>query len=280
MNLLTFLFESTEDPFTEVDEDDVGNIDTQIDRLELEVKDRTHWLRSAVNKLNRSSNIVGIVPINWLPSKATKSERELWPIKLGGSIRNVDEQELAPYIKLSNIGKKLLTQRVIDHDRLVQERKDNKASARHASKGNKVDSQIAAGNTIPANLVPAKVHTGAGWINNPYHSAANGQYAGDIGAYPFSTVSKATVDSINQALVRNGIPPLKTLYAGFREKYIMLNCIAIGGRNNDVVWYKYDAGGGSGQNYLYLNGVKHSTSELAHLQPAAQDAFLAKHYKG
>lgn len=282
MNLISFLFESTDDPFAEEAEGEAGSIDDQIHQLNLDIATHTHWLRNAVDKLNLSSTLHGVVPSFWLPSKATKAESEMWPIRLTGitTLADVDKAELAPYVKLRNIGRTLLTQKVINHAQLGQDRKDAKNSKRWEAKSGKVDAQIAAGNTIPADQVPNRISTGSSWINNPYHIAANGQYAGQIGAYPFSPASKATVDSINDALVRNGIPPLMTLYAGFREKYAQLNCIAVGGKRGEIVWYKYDVGGGSGQNYLYISGTKCSTSSLAHQQPGTQDALIAKYYKG
>lgn len=147
-----------------------------------------------------------------------------------------------------------------------------KASVGPAVKKGDRAAVIRAGNTIPPNQVPKVIIQGRSKLTNPYWNAVDGQYAGDINKYPFSTQSQTAIQMINTLLRNNNVPELKTLYAGNRSAGSLLNCIGLGGKNDSIVWYKYDAGGGTGQNYVYVCGNKIQTTRL-------DDAFIKKHYK-
>lgn len=127
--------------------------------------------------------------------------------------------------------------------------------------------------TIPAAKVPAKVSTGAGMATNPYHGAGNtDQYAGSPLHYSWTAQMKPNFVEIQNALERNGIAPLDRIYAArYQGGPTNFICIGAGGR---LVWRKYDVGGGSGQNWIFVDGVKMNASALTGNPPAVQDQIL------
>jgi hypothetical protein len=165
------------------------------------------------------------------------------------------------------------------HDRCNALRKQQKAAKQAAKQGAAAKSgwapDFAGGNTIPPGKVPVTIDTGTSKLKNPYHLFANQRYAGDPYKFPFSTPSLDTFLTINAALKRNGIPEIDTLYAA---NYTPTSCLNFIGVNptDTVVWYKYDRGGGTGQNYLYINGTKIQTTHLTLLSEPQQDALLKK----
>lgn len=150
-------------------------------------------------------------------------------------------------------------------------KKHGQAAAILTKQSNKAPVKIA-----PAN-VPFKVPTSsdptASKINNPYHG--NGYtdvYAGSAEHYHWSAVMEAMYLEFDAILTRNGIDSFDRVYAGRHAgKDINFIAIAAGG---DFVWRKYDVGGGSGQNHVWIAGNKISASSLTGIPPGKQDKLV------
>lgn len=122
----------------------------------------------------------------------------------------------------------------------------------------------------PAN-VPTKISIGKSSFTNPYHAGNNSKYAGHPDGYPLSSPMLAIYEDLKRVFDRNGVPGFSVCYAARIDKHINFAFIGV---NNKFVWRKYDVGGGSGQNWIYLAGNKMKTSDFMSLPPAKQDALI------
>lgn len=126
---------------------------------------------------------------------------------------------------------------------------------------------------IPVAQIPKKLGTspGATNIDNPYFKS--GEYAGPISGYKFSTPMQRIYLSLEATLRRHGLT-LGTLYVGRHGGAGgPINFVTSAG-GNKLVWRKYDAGGASGQNWIYLNGHKMNTSSFIGMTEPQRDAAL------
>lgn len=133
--------------------------------------------------------------------------------------------------------------------------------------------QGGAGNQIPVAQIPRKLRTGpaGSLIDNPYFKSA--EYAGPPVGYKFSTPMRTIFVSLESTLRRHGLT-LGTLYVGRHGGVGGPINFVTATANNNIVWRKYDAGGASGQNWLYLNGARMNTSSFIRLTEAQRDAAL------
>ena len=126
---------------------------------------------------------------------------------------------------------------------------------------------------IPVAQIPRKIGTspGATNIDNPYFKS--GEYAGPIAGYKFSTPMQRVYLSLEATLRRHGLT-LGTLYVGRHGGAGgPINFVTEAG-GNKLVWRKYDAGGASGQNWIYLNGHQMKTSYFMNMTEPQRDAAL------
>lgn len=126
---------------------------------------------------------------------------------------------------------------------------------------------------IPIAQIPQKVKTSptSSSIDNPYFKS--GEYAGPPSGYAFSTPMRTIFVSISATLKRHGLslgPLYVGRHGGAKGPINFITATA----NNKFVWRKYDAGGGSGQNHIYLNGHKMNTSSFMNMSEAARDGAL------
>ena len=132
---------------------------------------------------------------------------------------------------------------------------------------------------VPAASIPKQILTNPSSqrsaVANPYwtNSAPGGAYAGHPTGYKWSTPIQKLYANIITALKRNGLD-LPIAYVG-RPNGVSINFIMLSG-NKKFVWRKYDMGGGSGQNWVFLNGEKFHTSTFVAMTPAKQDAELKR----
>lgn len=122
----------------------------------------------------------------------------------------------------------------------------------------------------PAN-VPTKISTGKSAFVNPYHAGNNSQYAGHPDGYTLSSSQLAIYDELKQIFDRNGVAGFRVCYAARVGKFINFAFIGV---NDKFIWRKYDVGGGSGQNWIYIDGNKMKTTDFLSLPPAKQDALI------
>lgn len=131
--------------------------------------------------------------------------------------------------------------------------------------------------TIPTSSIPATISIpgSKGYFNNPYFvSGVTNQYAGDPAHYPdWSTPMKAILLAFIETLHQLGKPPLTDMYAG-RYGGANIN-FAVFNPTKTLIWRKYDVGGGSGQNWLYINGTKVNTSHFMQKDQAGRQAMLS-----
>lgn len=116
-------------------------------------------------------------------------------------------------------------------------------------------------------------------LENPYliRSAVE-KYAGHVSGFTFTPTYTKYVDSINAALKRNGIPQFTIVYAGNYQKRTSNNNFwnyIVYGAGGKFVLKKYDVGGGSGQFFFYIKGVK-TQNGFQNQTNAQQDQTLRK----
>jgi hypothetical protein len=104
---------------------------------------------------------------------------------------------------------------------------------------------------------------GSGKFANPYFLDPKEHYAGTPALYPnwskYSTSRKNFV-KLSTMLTTFGVEDFTKMYSGLHSSSYF-NFALIGGKGK-FVWRKYDAGGGSGQNWCYINGTKHITTDI------------------
>ena len=89
-----------------------------------------------------------------------------------------------------------------------------------------------------------------------------------------TTTQKTLLQRINVALQRNRLAPITELWGG---KYNGRNInFAAYGANRQVLWRKYDVGGGSGQNWFFVGDTKMKTSDFVRHAPEQQDILLSR----
>lgn len=133
--------------------------------------------------------------------------------------------------------------------------------------------------TVDLKNIPPKIFTSSAHTNkfeNPYFFSTDRNYAGHPDLYPgWKTNHKQQAklyELIKTALVRNGLSPMTDMYSGLHSGTYFN--FGITGADGDFVWRKYDAGGGSGQNWVYIDGTKMKTSDFT-ATPTASDKYLA-----
>lgn len=122
--------------------------------------------------------------------------------------------------------------------------------------------------------IPVVIPNGRKGIDNPFFKhvgPAAGRYAGHPSGYTFSAPMRRMYLAFEIMLKRHG-QTLDKLYVG-RVQGAYINFVATSS-NGKFVWYKYDMGGGSGQNHVFLNGTKMKSSELMAKSSIQQDAEL------
>lgn len=139
-------------------------------------------------------------------------------------------------------------------------------AASHHLKSTASDSTT--GTQIPEAQVPPQISTGKGKFRNPYFVSDVGRYAGDPEGFPWTAQMQKMYTSLTAALVKRGF----TGENGFTVMYAstivqqahgtLVNCynFAVIGAGGRFVWRKYDKGGGSGQNWVYVDGKQMKTS--------------------
>jgi septum formation inhibitor MinC len=175
-------------------------------------------------------------------------------------------------VKAAIQGQRLLQLTNTISDRINQHEKEQRAKQRAAVKSahNPAPSQI------PASQVPKMVPSGRSSVQNPYYlGALSDSYAGTPEQAPLTPSQLIHLGRIQDALKRNGIKPLTIMYYGKPRGFV--NFVAINDPTNPtVVWRKYDVGGGSGQNWITLNGNRMNTTSFTDpgTTDAKQDAML------
>ena len=123
---------------------------------------------------------------------------------------------------------------------------------------------------IPESQVPLQISSGAkGKFQNPYFLSDVGRYAGDPENFPWTPHMHKMYTALKDILDKNGIPGFTVAYGStivdsVRQGASLINYsnFAVIGANGKLIWRKYDKGGGSGQNWLYINGNKTNTSRF------------------
>jgi hypothetical protein len=114
---------------------------------------------------------------------------------------------------------------------------------------------------IPESKVPEKISSGKGKFGNPYFVSPDKRYAGDPAFFPFSSPMLIMYYELDEILTTNGFEGLTTMYASsIVHGNKNLNNFVVIGAKGKFMWRKYDMGGGSGQNWVYVNGDKMHTS--------------------
>jgi len=127
--------------------------------------------------------------------------------------------------------------------------------------------------------IPKKLSKQAGGVarvGNPYFTnGVTNEYAGHPAHYPlWSNQWKRRVLEINEALVDSGFGGFEMMYAGKHNgRNFNFFIIAAGG---DFVWRKYDVGGQSGQNWIFLKGKQGKTTTFEGLTRKKQVDKLKK----
>lgn len=126
---------------------------------------------------------------------------------------------------------------------------------------------------VPIAQIPRKLGTSpnASNIDNPYFKS--GEYAGPPYGYKFSTPMRTIYVSLEATLKRHGLT-LGTLYVGRHGGAGGPINFVTATAGNKFVWRKYDAGGASGQNWIYLNGHQMKTSSFMSMTEPQRDAAL------
>lgn len=114
----------------------------------------------------------------------------------------------------------------------------------------------------PANIPTRIVIPGRGGkgLENPYYLTQGMGTAGSPFDAPLHPSQQLILVVIQKTLIKHGVKPLTIMYYG-RHTGNEVNFIAVNA-DRSIVWRKYDAGGGSGQNTLYLNGKEYHTSSF------------------
>lgn len=130
-----------------------------------------------------------------------------------------------------------------------------------------------AASTIPVGQIPKKLQTspGSAYIDNPYFKS--GEFAGPAARYWFSTPMRNIYVLLVDTLKRNGLT-FGPLYVGRHGGTGGPINFVMATPGDKFVWRKYDAGGASGQNWVYLNGLKMKTSSFVGMTDAQRDAAL------
>lgn len=132
--------------------------------------------------------------------------------------------------------------------------------------------------TIPNPTKLAMFHGGKAGTDNPaLYSAAHKRFAGRPWDFSWWTSKRLQeYKAFSDLLKRNGKNGFTKMYAGmYHGQY--LNFVMIGDDGN-FVWRVYDQGGGSGQNWLYINGKKTNASSFDYRDTKTQDIAYHKLY--
>jgi hypothetical protein len=177
--------------------------------------------------------------------------------------------------------KSMRASEIADHARKVAEeakraaKKDLTTQAKNAIAATATNVKEIPSAQVPKTIV---IPGGSGrGIDNPYWTKPARRYAGPPAGAPLHSTQLLLMHKINTVLQRHGITPLNVAYVGFHQhNSSYLSNFIIMNPSGSVVWRKYDVGGGSGQNWVYLNGQKTQTSNLTEVPPQDQDDLLRK----
>jgi hypothetical protein len=140
-----------------------------------------------------------------------------------------------------------------------------------------------AGPQIPESNVPAQISSGKGKFRNPYFLSDVGRYAGDPVHFPWTVQMQRMYKTLEDILTKHGLLGFSVIYGSTLVLQSSYTPIALSNNQNfaatnangKLVWRKYDMGGGSGQNWIYVDGQKMKTSTFIRLSQAAPIKFGA-----
>jgi hypothetical protein len=139
---------------------------------------------------------------------------------------------------------------------------------------------------IPETQVPAQISSGKGKFRNPYFLSNVGRYAGVAENFPWTPHMHKMYVTVKDILDKNGVPGFTVAYGStfvdpVRQGASLISCsnFAVIGASGKFVWRKYDLGGGSGQNWVYVDGEKMNTTRFilfsGQSDPKAQAQFAS-----
>lgn len=274
------LLEQITDPF-DIPEVGQRNLEDEYDIATKKVNAYNYNLRQLSDKLDRLIDGLTVnkdySPDSWVLPKAGVPQSEILEVPpiadryLHSSTMYYDKRSirnLKAFVVLVRTMSQMLTMKQTAEQQLkrIKTALNKERQVAAAARRTKASTQMVS----PAN-VPTKISTGKSSFTNPYHAGDNSQYAGHPDGYPLSSPMLAIYDELKKIFDRNGVPGFSVCYASRIRKFINF---AFVGMNNKFIWRKYDVGGGSGQNWIYLDGNKMKTSDFMSLPPTKQDAII------
>ena len=133
---------------------------------------------------------------------------------------------------------------------------------------------------IDTQLKQFNIVIGKSKIANPLAQCEFALYAGPPEQYPDLTTSQVKLfNEIQGILKRTGILPLTLLYGGRRSKsYPGINFVAVNA-DKTFAWRKYDPSPGSGQNWIYIAGVRQKGGGLLKTSDFIKSPYKYLHKK-
>jgi hypothetical protein len=127
---------------------------------------------------------------------------------------------------------------------------------------------------MPEKLELPTASGGTSKITNPADNLSKGK-VGSPFDMPLHPTQQRILMIITKTCLDNNIKPVNTMFFGVYGGSIQ-NFVA---HNDDksIVWRKYDAGGGSGQNWMFLNGNKIATTSFTETDDAGRLRLLRQH---
>lgn len=281
---------NAEDPFAPIPHDGVTATSTAEEKALIELTYELNHATLKLDALTAKLKVINQTYYNTLRKRGVSSPRYALSRRAtvpNGQVRIADEAyTLAVYppkaqawlTKAAPIITEL-TFRVEKLKRAVKTAQKNVDVQKIATKAASVGVTNQSGSTIPVANIPKKLQMSPGskGIDNPYW--LSGEYAGHPSGFNFSTPMKTIYVSLEATLNRHGLT-LDPLYVGrYPIAYMAgpakgpINFVTQTS-NLKVTWRKYDVGGGSGQNWLFLNGTKMNTSNFMSLTEPQRDTLL------
>jgi hypothetical protein len=245
--------------------------ETNIERADRLARKTTHWAEITDARADRAAEQIS-------KELGKKANREVQIGERAYVLKKVAENP-AYARQMKIFFKSMRASELADHARKASE------EAKRAAKKDlttQAKTAIAATATnikeIPSAQVPQTIAIPGGskrGIDNPYWSKPSRRYAGPPAGAPLHSTQLLLMHKINTLLQKHGITPLTVAYVGFHQHgSSYLSNFVIMNPSGSVIWRKYDVGGGSGQNWVYLNGQKTQTSNLTERPPQDQDDLL------
>lgn len=140
---------------------------------------------------------------------------------------------------------------------------------------------------IPEERVPATLSSGVGGkFQNPYFASDIDRYAGAPEGFPWTPHMHKVYNKLKDILKKNGIPGFTVAFGSVFIDPVNRGAglhnfpnFAVIAANGSFVWRRYDRGGGSGQNWVYVNGQKMNAQRFISFStssdPTAQATFTA-----